>query len=45
MTDSIPLFEFDLEREAIIESSKMIKHRDLPEHCVMSFFREVIDQA
>ena len=45
MTDSIPLLEFDPEREAIIEPTKVIKHRDVPEHCVLCFFREVIDQA
>lgn len=45
MKDSIPLLEFDPEREAIIEPSKVIKHRDVPEHCVMCFFIEVIDQV
>ncbi len=45
MKDSIPLLEFDPEREAIIEPSKMIKHRDLPERCVLCFFREAIDKA
>jgi uridine phosphorylase len=45
MTDSIPLLEFDPEREAVIEPAKVIKRRDLPEHCVLCFFREVIDRA
>jgi len=45
MKDSIPLLEFDPEREAIIEPAKVIKHRDVPERCVFCFFREVIDQA
>ncbi len=45
MKDPIPLLEFDPAREAIIEPSKVIKHRDMPEHCVLCFFREVIDEA
>ena len=45
MKDSIPELGFDPEREAIIEPTKVIKHRDLPENCVLCFFREVIDQA
>jgi uridine phosphorylase len=45
MTDSIPLLEFDPEREAVIEPAKVIKRRDLPELCVLCFFREVIDRA
>ena len=45
MPDSIPLLEFDPDRDAIIEPSKVIKHRDLPENCVLCFFREVIEQA
>jgi|TARA_Y100000310_G_scaffold286082_1_gene309972 uridine phosphorylase len=45
MIDSIPLLEFDPEREAVIEPSKVIKLRDVPEHCVLCFFREAIDAA
>ena len=45
MNDPIPLLESDPEREAIIEPTKVIKHRDVPECCVLCFFREVIDHA
>ena len=45
MTDTIPLLEFDPEREAIIEPAKVIRHRDLPARCVLCFFKEVIDRA
>lgn len=45
MTNTIPELGFDPERKAIIEPTKVIKHRDLPENCVLCFFREVIDQA
>ena len=39
-----PILEFDATREAVIEPSKILKRRDLPEHCVICFFGEVIDQ-
>jgi hypothetical protein len=39
-----PILEFDPMPEAFIEPSKIIRARDLPEHCVISFFREVIDR-
>jgi len=45
MKNNIPLLEFDPEREAIIEPAKVIKHRDMPERCVLCFFREVIDEV
>lgn len=38
-----PILEFDSTPEAFIEPSKIISARDLPEHCVICFFREVID--
>ena len=40
-----PILEFDPAPEALIEPSKIIHARDLPEHCVISFFREVIDKV
>ena len=40
-----PILEFDATPEAFIEPSKIIRARDLPEHCVISFFREVIDKV
>ena len=40
-----PILEFDSTPEAFIEPSKIIRARDLPEHCVITFFREVIDKV
>ena len=40
-----PILEFDSAPEAFIEPSKIIRARDLPEHCVICFFREVIDKV
>lgn len=40
-----PILEFDSTPEAFIEPSKIIRARDLPEHCVICFFNEVIDQV
>jgi hypothetical protein len=39
-----PILEFDSTPEAFIESSKIIRTHDLPDHCVICFFREVIDK-
>ena len=39
-----PILEFDATPEAFIEPSRVICARDLPEHCVICFFREVIDK-
>lgn len=36
-----PILEHEFLSEAKIEPSKIIKPRDVPEHCVISFFREV----
>jgi uridine phosphorylase len=40
-----PILEFDPAPEAFIEPSKVIRARDLPEHCVICFFGEVIDKV
>jgi uridine phosphorylase len=40
-----PILEFDPAPEAFIEPSKIIRAQDLPEHCVITFFREVIDKV
>jgi uridine phosphorylase len=40
-----PILEFDPAPEALIEPSKIIKARDLPEHCVICFFQEVIEKV
>jgi uridine phosphorylase len=37
-----PILEFDSERTAIIEPSKVIPRKDLPERCVLCFFNDVI---
>jgi uridine phosphorylase len=38
----IPLLDFDPMREAILEPGKVIQRDDVPEHCVICFFAEVI---
>jgi len=40
-----PILEHDPTREAFIEPSKVNKHRDMPEHCVVCFFLDVIDKV
>ena len=37
-----PILEFDPAREALVEPSSLIEPRDVPEHCVVCFFQEVI---
>ena len=43
MTQSYPILEHDTTREAIIEPGRVIQAIDAPAHCVVCFFREVID--
>ncbi len=40
-----PILEFDPAREALIEPSRLIDPRDVPQHCVICFFQEVIEQV
>lgn len=40
-----PILEFDPAREALIEPTKLIRPRDVPEHCVICFFKEVIEKV
>jgi uridine phosphorylase len=40
-----PILEYDSTREAFIEPSKVITPRNIPEYCVVCFFREVIDKV
>ena len=40
-----PILEHDAAREALIEPAKVNSPRDVPEHCVICFFREVIDKV
>jgi uridine phosphorylase len=42
---SFPILEFDSTAEAFIEPSKVMRARDLPEHGVICFFKEVIDKV
>ncbi len=43
MQQQYPILEFD-PAEAVIEPSREIKPIDIPEHCVVCFFQEVIDK-
>lgn len=43
--DTPPILEFDPEHEAFIEPGKVIRPRDVAKHCVICFFREVIDRV
>ena len=40
-----PLLEFDPTIPAKIEPSRVIRPRDVPERCVICFFKEVVDQV
>jgi uridine phosphorylase len=42
---SYPILEHDISRNALIEPGEVIRPRDVPEHCVICFFREVIDKV
>ncbi|MBN2005613.1 MAG: nucleoside phosphorylase [Anaerolineae bacterium] len=38
-----PILEYDSQAEALIEPGKLIQPMDVPEHCVICFFQEVIN--
>jgi uridine phosphorylase len=40
-----PILEFDDAAEAIMEPAKLIEPMDVPEHCVICFFAEVIESV
>jgi len=40
-----PILEFDPSAQAYIEPSQVIGARDVPEHCVICFFQEVLDKV
>jgi uridine phosphorylase len=40
-----PILEFDPTPEAFIEPSRVIRPRDVPEHCVICFFNEVLEKV
>jgi uridine phosphorylase len=42
---TFPLLEYDSSRQAMIEPSSIVMPRNAPEHCVICFFREVIEEV
>jgi len=42
---SLPILEFDATREAMIEPAQVVQPRDVAEHCVICFFREVVEKV
>jgi purine-nucleoside phosphorylase len=42
MQQPYPILEFDSDRRAMIEADRHIKPIDMPEHCVVCFFHDVI---
>ncbi len=45
MDSDYPILEFDPEPEAVIEPRRVIQSIDMPEHCVICFFQEVITEV
>jgi uridine phosphorylase len=45
MNFSYPILEYDAEGEAMIEPGRVIQPRDVPEHCVICFFKEVVENV
>jgi uridine phosphorylase len=45
MSETSPILEFDPVREAMVEPSHLAKPIGTPEHCVICFFREVIEKV
>jgi uridine phosphorylase len=43
MYSNYPILEHDFDTEAKLEPSRIIQPRDVPEHCVILFFRDVIE--
>ncbi len=39
-----PILEYEPTHNALVEPSKVIQPRDMPEHCIICFFKEVIDK-
>jgi uridine phosphorylase len=39
-----PILEYDPEPEGILEPARLIKAMDVPEHCVVCFFQDVINE-
>lgn len=45
MNPSYPILEYDTVSESKLEPSRLIKPRDVPEQCVISFFRDVNEKV
>lgn len=45
MQAEYPILEFDASRTAIIEPQNVVKKVDVPEHCVICFFQDVITKV
>lgn len=45
MPENYPILEYDPSEKALIEPSQVIQPRDIPEHCVICFFKEVVDKT
>jgi uridine phosphorylase len=39
-----PILEYDATREAVIEPSRQLSKIDIPEHCVLTYFQDIIDK-
>jgi len=44
MKKEFPFLEFDPEKNALINSNKVIKAIDIPDRCVICFFQDVINK-
>lgn len=42
--NNYPILEFDEDKNALIEPSKIIEKRDVPEECIIAFFGDVINK-
>lgn len=42
--NNYPIFEFDEDKNALIEPSRIIKKKDVPEECIIAFFGDIIDK-
>ena len=45
MKQEFPILEFDPSELAVIEPSRVVEPMDVPEHCVVCFFREVVENV
>ncbi len=45
MSYDFPILEFDPTPEALIEPQRVVQQRDVPVHCVLCFFREVVERV